>query len=159
MCFWEKASSSNRIKSISKNSKQGSSHLSDSVHQSIKYHYIWDLDDGNPGFIKQTKRDYLKLYLDSNQDGYLTRSDDLIGKTKIKKSHRSKRLGRLIRRDQHGAISAFNSPIQNTTIQVVDSLEQDQETLPGHIGLDQAVGLKLIHPHGTVVAVFDHLIL
>tara|TARA_B100002051_G_scaffold266105_1_gene292842 strand:+ start:20 stop:487 length:468 start_codon:yes stop_codon:yes gene_type:complete len=124
-----------------------------------KYDYLWDLDDGNPGLIKQTKRDYLKLYLDSDQDGYLTRSDELIGKTKIKKMHRRKRLGHLIRRTQQGTISAFNSPHNKKNPSSEIGIEHSQDQPPGHIGLDQAVGLKLIHPHGTVVAVFDHLIL
>ena len=37
------------------------------------HHYFWDLDDGRPGFVRQTKRDRLKLFVDSDGDGLFTK--------------------------------------------------------------------------------------
>ena len=79
---------------------------------SSKYHYTWDLNDGNSGFIVHGKKGgkwrskKYKMFIDSNGNGILDDSDELISKGKFKKGYRKERLGRLLPKDADGIITA-----------------------------------------------------
>ena len=105
--------------------------------------YIWDLDDGAPGFLKRTRRDRLKLYADTDRNGLFTRGDVLLGKTKITRRHRLDVAANLLPDDQVGQIIAFNAVESNGS--------------KDHIDLLAGVGLRFMHPDGSVVAVFGDL--
>ena len=51
-----------------------------SLRKQKKHHYVWDLDDGVPRFARHTKRDRLKLFVDSDGDGLFTKADALVGR-------------------------------------------------------------------------------
>ena len=69
---------------------------------SSKYHYEWNFNDGNSGFIVHGKSvangsaKSTKMFIDSNGNGILDDSDELISKGKLEKSFRKQRHGRLI---------------------------------------------------------------
>ncbi len=79
---------------------------------SSKYHYEWNFNDGNSGFIvhgkKRSKwlRKKYKMFIDSNGNGILDNSDALISKGKLAKSFRKQRPGRLIEKNADGIITA-----------------------------------------------------
>lgn len=110
-----------------------------------KYHYIWDLDDGRPGFVRHTKRDRLKLYFDVDADGLFTNNDVLISRTKIKRSFRGLGRGQLLQNDDLGTITAFNTV--------------DPDSPATHAELSSDVGLIFTHPDGLDAAVFSEVVL
>ena len=64
-----------------------------------RYDYLWDLDDGRPGFVRQTKRDRLRIFVDSDSDGLFTDSDELVGRARIKKAYRGIARGKFLKMD------------------------------------------------------------
>ena len=132
MCSWYATSSNDERRGRGK-SKQRT------------HHYFWDLDDGRPGFVRQTKRDRLKLFVDSDGDGLFTKKDELVGSTRIKKSYRGLGLGELIEVDTYGSITAFNV--------------LDPSSTAGHAELTADAGLTFGHPDGGVTAVFKQVVL
>ena len=146
MCLWK------RHDEITGERKQKNRDLFEEQSESFqrrrlkRYDYIWDLDDGFPGFIRQSKRDRLKLFLDSDKDGLFTQADELIGTTRVRRAHRRQGRRNLLDPQQQGMIQAFNSDaVQTTTM--------------GHAQLLPGVGLKLIHADDSIVAVFRGLLL
>ena len=106
-----------------------------------RHHYRWDLDDGFPGFIRETKRSRLRLYLDSDRNGLFTKDDALIGGARIRHVHRRRDRGQLLNQDQAGAIQAL-------------TIHADQRSSDQHVVLASGVDLQLVHPDGSVVALF-----
>lgn len=56
-----------------------------------KFKYTWEFSDGTSGFIVQKRRKNRKqfrMYLDTNDDGILNRSDRLVVGGKLSKGHR-----------------------------------------------------------------------
>ncbi len=109
------------------------------------YQYVWDLDDGRPGFVRHTKRDRLKLYFDSDGDGLFTKNDVLISRAKIKRSFRGMGRGQLLQNDDVGAITAFNTV--------------DPNGPATHAELSSDAGLIFANPDGFDVAVFSKVVL
>jgi len=109
-----------------------------------RHDYIWDLDDGYPGFIRQTKRNKLNLFIDSDRNGSFTRDDELIGSARIRTPYRRRRQGRLLDSDQTGSIRALNA-------------EPESDSSSTHVVLDPSVDLELHHPDGSVVALYKGL--
>lgn len=110
-----------------------------------RFHYIWELDDGRPGFVRQTKRDRLRLYWDSDADGEFTNEDVLIGRARIKKHFRGREPGALLQDGDFGLITAFNA------------LNASTADLHGELSSD--VGLTFGHPEGGEAAVFHQVFL
>jgi len=131
MCSWSPSPKRNRLKKPAPGEK--------------RFHYIWDLDDGRPGFVRHTKRDKLKLFFDSDGDGRLTNDDVLIGRAKVKKPFRGLGRGKLLDGTSFGSITAFNAI--------------DQSPTPGHVELSADVGLMFEHPQGGVAAIFHEVFL
>ena len=69
-----------------------------SLRKQKKHHYVWDLDDGVPRFARHTKRDRLKLFVDSDGDGLFTKADALVGRARIKRPFRGQGRGQLLGR-------------------------------------------------------------
>ena len=109
-----------------------------------RHDYIWDLDDGYPGFIRRIKRNKLNLYIDSDRNGSFTRDDELIGSARIRAPHRRGRRRRLLDSDQTGSIRALNAA-------------PESDSTSTHVVLDPSVDLELSHPDGSVVALFKGL--
>ena len=79
MCIWSQADAtfSTHPRRVQVRNQRGKT-----VERRVKQvDYIWDLDDGAPGFLKRTRRDRLKLYADTDRNGLFTRGDVLLGKT------------------------------------------------------------------------------
>ena len=106
-----------------------------------RHHYRWDLDDGFPGFIRETRRNSLKLYVDSDRNGVFSKADDLIGGARIRNVHRRRDRGQLLNQDQAGSIQAL-------------TIETDHQSSNHHVVLESGVDLQLLHPDGSVVALF-----
>ena len=106
-----------------------------------RHHYRWDLDDGFPGFIRETKRNRLKLYVDSDRNGIFTKNDDLIGGARIHSVHRRRDRGELLNQDQAGSIQAL-------------TIDSELQSSDQHVVLVSGVDLQLLHPDGSVVALF-----
>ena len=128
MCIWTKAENDS-IKSRTRK------------HTTRRHHYRWDLDDGFPGFIRETKRNRLRLYVDSDRNGIFSKNDDLIGGARIRNLHRRRDRGQLLNQDQAGAIQAM-------------TIEADHRSSDQHVVLASGVDLQLLHPDGSVVALF-----
>ena len=128
MCIWTKAENDS-IKSRPR--KQ----------TTRRHHYRWDLDDGFPGFIRETKRNRLRLYVDSDRNGIFSKNDDLIGGARIRNLHRRRNRGQLLNQDQAGAIQAM-------------TIEADHRSSDQHVVLASGVDLQLLHPDGSIVALF-----
>ena len=94
MCIWTKAEN-HSIKSRSR--KQ----------TTRRHHYRWDLDDGFPGFIRWTKRNRLRLYVDSDWNGIFSKDDDLIGVARIRNVHRRCDRRQLLNLELAGAMQAM----------------------------------------------------
>ena len=106
-----------------------------------RHHYRWDLDDGFPGFIRETKRNRLRLYVDSDRNGLFTKDDELIGGARIRRVHLRRDRGQLLNQDQTGSIQAL-------------TIEADHRSLDQHVIPASGVDLQLLHPDGSVVALF-----
>lgn len=128
MCIWTKAEND----SIQSRPRKQSTR---------KHHYRWDLDDGFPGFIRETKRNKLRLYIDSDRNGIFTKDDDLIGGARIRNLHRRRDRGQLLNQDQAGAIKAL-------------TIHADHRSSDQHVVLASGVDLQLLHPDGSIVALF-----
>ena len=128
MCIWTKAEDD----SITARQRR---------RKTRKHHYRWDLDDGFPGFIRETKRNRLRLYVDSDRNGIFTKDDDLIGGARIRRVHRRRDRGQLLNQDQAGSKQAL-------------TIEADRRSSDQHVVLASGVDLKLFHPDGSVVALF-----
>ena len=128
MCIWTKAEND----SIKSRPREQSTR---------RHHYRWDLDDGFPGFIRETKRNRLRLYVDSDRNGIFTKDDDLIGGARIRNLHRRRNRGQLLNQDQAGAIQAM-------------TIDADHRSSDQHVVLASGVDLQLLHPDGSVVALF-----
>ena len=109
-----------------------------------KYHYVWDLDDGVPRFARHTKRDRLKLFVDSDGDGLFTKADALVGRARIKRPFRGQGRGQLLEEGTFGTILTFNG------------LEPSIEGLHGD--LPTVVGFSFRSPAGDEVAVFQQVL-
>ena len=109
-----------------------------------KYHYVWDLDDGVPRFARHTKRDRLKLFVDSDGDGLFTKADALVGRARIKRPFRGQGRGQLLEEVSFGTILTFNA------------LEPSIEGLHGD--LPTVVGFSFRSPAGDEVAVFQQVL-
>ena len=128
MCIWTKAEDD----SITARQRR---------RKTRRHHYRWDLDDGFPGFIRETKRNRLRLYVDSDRNGIFTKDDDLIGGARIRRVHRRRDRGQLLNQDQAGSIQAL-------------TIEADRRSSDQHVMLASGVDLQLLHPDGSVVALF-----
>ena len=128
MCIWTKAEDD----SITARQRR---------RKTRRHHYRWDLDDGFPGFIRETKRNRLRLYVDSDRNGIFTKDDDLIGSARIRRVHRRRDRGQLLNQDQAGSIQAL-------------TIEADHRSSDQHVMLASGVDLQLLHPDGSVVALF-----
>ena len=69
-----------------------------------KYHYVWDLYYGDPRLASHTKRDRLKLFVDSDGDGLFTKADALVGRARI---FRGQGRGQLLEGGSFGTILTF----------------------------------------------------
>ena len=124
-----------------------------------KVDYLWDLDDGAPGFLRRTRPDRLKLYVDTDRNGLFTRGDVLLGRAKITRRHRRAATGDLLPDGQVGQIVAFNA-VEPTVADATPELNRSESSTresTSHISLLAGVGLRLMHPDGSVVAVFADL--
>ena len=128
MCIWTKAEDDS-IKARQRKRK------------TRRHHYRWDLDDGFPGFIRETKRNRLRLFVDSDRNGVFTKDDELIGGGRIRRVHRRRDRGQLLNQDQMGSIQAL-------------TIEPDHRSSDQHVMLASGVDLQLLHPDGSVVALF-----
>ena len=128
MCIWTKAEDDS-IKARQRKRK------------TRRHHYRWDLDDGFPGFIHETKSNRLRLYVDSDRNGVFTKDDELIGGARIRNLHRRRDRGQLLNLDQAGSIQAL-------------TIEADHRSSDEHLELASGVDLQLLHPDGSVVALF-----
>ena len=128
MCIWTKAEEDS-IKARQRKRK------------TRRHHYRWDLDDGFPGFIRETKRNRLRLFVDSDRNGVFTKDDELIGGARIRHAHRRLDRGQLLNQDQTGSIQAL-------------TIEADHRSLDQHVMLTPGLDLQLLHPDGSVVALF-----
>ena len=108
-----------------------------------KYHYVWELDDGVTRFARHTKRDRLKLFVDSDGDGLFTKADALVGRARIKRPFRGQGRGGLLEDDRFGTILTFNALDPS-----IDGLHGDLPAL---------VGLTFQSPGGEDVAVFQQV--
>ena len=107
------------------------------------YHYVWELDDGVTRFARHTKRDRLKLFVDSDGDGLFTKADALVGRARIKRPFRGQDRGGLLEDDTFGTIQSFNAP---------------EPSIEGfHGDLSALVGLTFQSPGGEDVAVFQQV--
>lgn len=124
-----------------------------------KVDYLWDLDDGAPGFLRRTRPDRLKLYVDTDRNGLFTRGDVLLGRAKITRRHRRSGTGDLLPEGQVGQIVAFNAvePTVADSTPELNPSESSTRDSSSHISLLAGVGLRLMHPDGSVVAVFGDL--
>lgn len=111
----------------------------------LNYHYTWDLDDGRPGFVRHTKRDRLRLFVDSDGDGLFTSEDELVGRARIRKKYQNLGQGELLNPDSYGIITAFNSLSTN----ISDT----------HNGLSSDAGLIFTLPNDTTAAIFKEVFL
>lgn len=142
MCIWSRAddhsSGSDRPQpDVDADSTKGSQQK-----QTIRrHHYRWDLDDGFPGFIRETRRKRLRLYVDADRNGSFTRNDELIGGARIRAAHRRRNRGQLLNQDQTGSVQAL-------------TIEAGRQTSNHHVVLESGVDLQLLHPDGSVVALF-----
>ena len=114
-----------------------------SLRKQKRYHYVWDLDDGAPRFARHTKRDRLKLFVDSDGDGLFTKADALVGRARIKRPFRGQGRGGLLEDDTCGTIRTFNALDPS-----IDGLHGDLPAL---------VGLTFQSPSGEDVAVFKQV--
>ena len=128
MCTWTSAGASNKQSKAER-----------------RYHYVWDLDDGRPGFVRHTKRDRLKFYIDSDGDGLFTKNDVLISRAKIKRRFRGMGRGELLQNDDVGTITAFNT------------VDPNGSATHGELSAD--AGLIFTNPDGFDVAVFSKVVL
>ena len=128
MCIWTKAEDD----SITARQRR---------RKTRRHHYRWDLDDGFPGFIRETKRNRLRLYVDSDRNGIFTKDDELIGGARIRNLHRRRDRGQLLNQGQAGSIQAL-------------TIEADHRSSDQHVMLASGVDLQLLHPDGSVVALF-----
>ena len=110
-----------------------------------KHHYTWDLDDGRPGFVRHTKKDRLKIYVDADGDGLFTANDKLVGRARIKKPYRSMGRGEILEFEAYGTITAFNA--------------LDTSSAGSHADLSDDAGLTFGLPDGEVAAVFKRIFL
>ena len=110
-----------------------------------RYEYVWDLDDGRPGFVRQTKRDRLRIFVDSDSDGLFTEKDELVGRARIRKNYRGIDRGRILDEGAFGSITAFNA--------------LDPSSAESHADLTGEAGLVFGHPDGGTAAVFSKVIL
>jgi len=110
-----------------------------------RYDYLWDLDDGRPGFVRQTKRDRLRIFVDSDSDGLFTESDELVGRARIKKAYRGIARGNIIEDGSFGSVTAFNA--------------LEPSSAGAHADLSGEAGLVFGHPDGGVAAVFARVVL
>ena len=108
-----------------------------------KYHYVWELDDGVTRFARHTKRDRLKLFVDSDGDGLFIKADALVGRARIKRPFRGQGRGGLLEDDTFGTILTFNALDPS-----IDGLHGDLPAL---------VGLTFQSPSGEDVAVFKQV--
>ena len=157
MCIWSQADAtfSTHPRRVQVRNQRGKT-----VERRVKQvDYIWDLDDGAPGFLKQTRRDRLKLYVDTDRNGMFTRGDVLLGKTKITRRHRLDVAANLLPDDQVGQIIAFNAVESNAAdpSPLRDKPPGSSNGSKDHIDLLAGVGLRFMHPDGSVVAVFGDL--
>ena len=145
MCTWSSADRQSNRSERNKTTLVMNPHTGQMRKRRIRRHdYIWDLDDGYPGFIRQTKRNKLNLYIDSDRNGSFTKDDELISSARIRASHRRRRRGRLLDSNQTGSIRALNG-----------APESDASST--HVVLEPTVDLELSHPDGSVVALFKTL--
>ena len=110
-----------------------------------KHHYTWDLDDGRPGFVRHTKKDRLKIYVDVDGDGLFKANDKLVGRARINKPYRSLGRGEILEAETFGAITAFNA--------------LDASSADTHAELSSDAGLIFGHPDGGQAAVFKRIFL
>jgi hypothetical protein len=115
-----------------------------SLRKQKRYHYVWDLDDGAPRFARHTKRDRLKLFVDSDGDGLFTKADALVGRARIKRPFRGQGRGQLLEEVSFGTILTFNG------------LKPSIEGLHGD--LPTVVGVCFRSPAGDEVAVFQQVL-
>ncbi|WP_186483842.1 hypothetical protein [Synechococcus sp. A15-127] len=116
---------------------------------SSKYHYNWNFDDGNSGFIvhgkkrgKWLRRKY-KMFIDSNGNGILDDSDELISKGKFEKRFRKQRPGRLIEKDTDGIITAKTYEVHDHSDH--GHTEHDHGELFSHMGESGINALGIEH--------------
>ena len=64
--------------------------------------------DGVPRFARDTKRDRLKLFVDSDGDGLFTKAAALVGRARIKRPFRGQGRGELLEEGTFGTILTFN---------------------------------------------------
>ena len=145
MCTWSPVNRQSNRSERNKTTLVMNTHNGQMCKRRIRRHdYIWDLDDGYPGFIRQIKRNKLNIYIDSDRNDNFTRDDELIGSARIRAPHRHRGRGRLLDSDQTGSIRALNG-----------APESDSSST--HVVLDPSVDLELHHPDGSVVALFKGL--
>lgn len=142
MCIWKKADHSLNRSDGHQTILVTAPFSSRTRKRRIRRHdYIWDLDDGYPGFIRHSRNNRLSLFVDSDRNGFFTRDDELIGRARIRSTHRRRRRGLLLQEDQLGSIRALNA-------------SSDSDSSSHHVELTAGVDLEFTHPDGSLVALF-----
>ena len=128
--------------------------------RSKKFHYLWNLNDGETGFLfhRKNQKGY-KMFSDSNGNGILDKEDILISKGKFAEGFEDVKAGKLLPKRADGVITAkpFQSHIDDHNL---DHDHQDHEDdghgMPTginalgieHLSLLNADGATVVHDHG-----------
>jgi hypothetical protein len=116
-----------------------------------KFHYKWNFDDGNSGFLVQKKSlDSFKLLLDSNQNGKLDKKDVLIFGGTFMDGYQDIALGRHLGRSETGTITAKVFSPEDHGDSSMDASGGIGINSLGyqHLSFLNAAGGQVLHEHG-----------
>ena len=125
---------------------------------SKKFHYSWNFDDGETGFVvhRKNQRGY-KMFSDSNENGILDKDDILISKGKVVEGFEDVKPGKLLSKRVDGVITAkpFESHSDDHDHDHDHDRDHDHDMSTGinalgieHLSLLNADGAMVIHDHG-----------
>ena len=120
---------------------------------SKKFHYSWNFDDGETGFVvhRKNQRGY-KMFSDSNENGILDKDDILISKGKVVEGFEDVKPGKLLSKRVDGVITA--KPFEShSDDHYHDDHGHDMSTGINALGIEHlsllnADGAMVIHDHG-----------
>ena len=123
---------------------------------SKKFHYSWNFDDGETGFVvhRKNQRGY-KMFSDSNENGILDKDDILISKGKVVEGFEDVKPGKLLSKRVDGVITAKPFESHSDDHDHDHDRDHDHDMSTGinalrieHLSLLNADGAMVIHDHG-----------
>ena len=122
---------------------------------SKKFHYSWNFDDGETGFVVHRKNQGgYKMFSDSNENGILDKDDILVSKGKVVEGFEDVKPGKLLSKRVDGVITAkpFESHSDDHDHNH-DDHGHDMSTGINALGIEHlsllnADGAMVIHDHG-----------